>query len=119
MDWWRIVCCAAAGYLLGSCNGAIVVSHTCMHDDIRKKAAETLSLTNFLRNFGGWATLLVVLMDMGKVVLACLLGRWLLPGNPQLGMMIAGAMTELGHIFPVFTASAAARASCRALHWRS
>lgn len=41
-------------------------------------------------------------MDMGKVVLACLLGRWLLPGNPQLGMMIAGAMTELGHIFPVF-----------------
>ena len=37
MDWWRIVCCAAAGYLLGSCNGAIVVSHTCMHDDIRKR----------------------------------------------------------------------------------
>ena len=39
MDWWRIVCCAAAGYLLGSCNGAIVVSHTCMHDDIRKKGS--------------------------------------------------------------------------------
>ena len=102
MDWWRIVCCAAAGYLLGSCNGAIVVSHTCMHDDIRKKGSGNAGLTNFLRNFGGWATLLVVLMDMGKVVLACLLGRWLLPGNPQLGMMIAGAMTELGHIFPVF-----------------
>ena len=101
MDWWRIVCCAAAGYLLGSCNGAIVVSHTCMHDDIRKKGSGNAGLTNFLRNFGGWATLLVVLMDMGKVVLACLLGRWLLPGNPQLGMMIAGAMTELGHIFPV------------------
>ena len=102
MDWWRIVCCAAAGYLLGSCNGAIVVSHTCMHDHIRKKGSGNAGLTNFLRNFGGWATLLVVLMDMGKVVLACLLGRWLLPGNPQLGMMIAGAMTELGHIFPVF-----------------
>ena len=102
MDWWRIVCCAAAGYLLGSCNGAIVVSHTSMHDDIRKKGSGNAGLTNFLRNFGGWATLLVVLMDMGKVVLACLLGRWLLPGNPQLGMMIAGAMTELGHIFPVF-----------------
>ena len=78
MDWWRIVCCAAAGYLLGSCNGAIVVSHTCMHDDIRKKGSGNAGLTNFLRNFGGWATLLVVLMDMGKVVLACLLGRWLL-----------------------------------------
>lgn len=37
MDWWRIVCCAAAGYLLGSCNGAIVVSHTCMHDDHPQK----------------------------------------------------------------------------------
>ena len=67
-----------------------------------KKGSGNAGLTNFLRNFGGWATLLVVLMDMGKVVLACLLGRWLLPGNPQLGMMIAGAMTELGHIFPVF-----------------
>ena len=63
MDWWRIVCCAAAGYLLGSCNGAIVVSHTCMHDDIRKKGSGNAGLTNFLRNFGGWATLLVVLMD--------------------------------------------------------
>ncbi len=119
MDWWRIVCCAAAGYLLGSCNGAIVVSHTCMHDDIRKKGSGNAGLTNFLRNFGGWATLLVVLMDMGKVVLACLLGRWLLPGNPQLGMMIAGAMTELVIFSRSFTASAAARASCRALHWRS
>ena len=54
MDWWRIVCCAAAGYLLGSCNGAIVVSHTCMHDDIRKKGSGNAGLTNFLRNFGGW-----------------------------------------------------------------
>lgn len=85
MDWWRIVCCAAVGYLLGSCNGAIVVSHTCMHDDIRKKGSGNAGLTNFLRNFGGWATLLVVLMDMGKVVLACLLGRWLLPGNRSSG----------------------------------
>lgn len=42
MDWWRIVCCAAAGYLLGSCNGAIVVSHT-WHGTTTsaKKAAET------------------------------------------------------------------------------
>lgn len=78
------------------------VAHLAWHDDIRKKGSGNAGLTNFLRNFGGWATLLVVLMDMGKVVLACLLGRWLLPGNPQLGMMIAGAMTELGHIFPVF-----------------
>ena len=94
MDWWRIVCCAAAGYLLGSCNGAIVVSHTCMHDDIRKKGSGNAGLTNFLRNFGGWATLLVVLMDMGKVVLACLLGRWLLPGKGILSSAALAIMMD-------------------------
>ena len=60
MDWWRIVCCAAAGYLLGSCNGAIVVSHTCMHDDIRKKgrpdkfSAELRRLGNAARRPDGY-----------------------------------------------------------------
>lgn len=99
---WRILACIAVGYLLGSLNGAIVVSHTCMHDDIRKKGSGNAGLTNFLRNFGGWATFLVVLIDMGKTVAAGFLGAWFLPENPELGMMIAGATVELGHIFPVF-----------------
>lgn len=99
---WRILACIAVGYLFGSLNGAIVVSHTCMHDDIRKKGSGNAGLTNFLRNFGGWATLLVVLIDTGKTVAAGFLGTWLLPQNPALGMMIAGGSVELGHIFPVF-----------------
>ncbi|MDR0889648.1 MAG: glycerol-3-phosphate acyltransferase [Oscillospiraceae bacterium] len=100
---WRIIVCIIAGILLGSLNGAIVVSKTFLNDDVREKGSGNAGLTNFIRNFGGRLTLLLVVIDMGKVVLACYVGKLLLPGmDANLAKMIGGASAQLGHIFPVF-----------------
>lgn len=99
---WRIAACIAAGYLLGCLNGAILVSHVLLREDVRSKGSGNAGLTNYLRNYGGWATALVALIDLAKTVLACLIGMWLLPADPALGKMIAGAAAQIGHIFPLY-----------------
>lgn len=99
---WRIAACIAAGYLLGCLNGAILVSHVLLREDVRSKGSGNAGLTNYLRNYGGWATALVALIDLAKTVLACLIGMWLLPADPALGKMIAGAAAQICHIFPLY-----------------
>ena len=99
---WRIAVCIAAGYLLGCLNGAILVSHVLLREDVRSKGSGNAGLTNYLRNYGGWATALVALIDLAKTVISCLIGMWLLPADPALGKMIAGAAAQIGHIFPLY-----------------
>lgn len=98
----QILCCVVVGWLLGGLNGAIVISRLSLHEDVRTKGSGNAGLTNFYRAYGGWKTLLVVFIDIGKMVAACLLARLLLPEKPQLAMMIAGVAVQIGHVFPVF-----------------
>lgn len=99
---WRWIACILMGYLLGSLNGALVVSRVGMHEDVREKGSGNAGLTNFLRSYGGWITLLVVVIDLGKMVGACLLAKLILPEQPDLAKMLAGFFVQIGHIFPVF-----------------
>ncbi len=99
---WRLIACILLGYLLGCCNGALVISRLAMHDDVRKKGSGNAGLTNFLRSYGGWITLLVVAIDLGKMVGACFLAKAILPEYPEFAAMISGVFVQLGHIFPVF-----------------
>ena len=55
-----------------------------------------------LRSYGGAVTLIVVLIDFGKTVAACLLATLFLPRDPLLAKIVAGAGVQLGHVFPVF-----------------
>lgn len=99
---WRIIVCALVGYVLGCMNGAIVISRLTQHEDVREKGSGNAGLTNFLRNYGGAVTLLVMLLDVGKVVAACLLGKLIWSDEPELAKMLAGVSAMAGHIFPVF-----------------
>lgn len=89
-------------YLLGNCNGAVIVSALVAHDDVRRHGSGNAGLTNFVRNYGGVASLLVTLIDMGKAVLACLLGGFLMKryGLWQDGMMLGAIGVSFGHDFP-------------------
>lgn len=98
-----IVLTVAVGYFLGCVNGALLVSKYILRDDVRNHGSGNAGLTNFYRVFGGRLTLVVVLCDMLKAVLAVLAGSLLL-GNlldwPVLGKYIAGLACMLGHMFP-------------------
>ena len=92
-------------YLLGCFNGSVMTSHFIIRDDVRQHGSGNAGLTNFYRNYGAKYALCVIVCDMGKTVLACLIGGYLMHwvvGDWTLGLLIAGIGCELGHMFPVF-----------------
>ena len=57
---------AAASYLLGCFNGAVIVSKYILRDDVRNHGSGNAGLTNFHRTFGGPLTAVVILCDVLK-----------------------------------------------------
>lgn len=100
--WLALTLSALLGYLFGNLNGAILISKLVKHEDVRTHGSGNAGLTNFLRSYGGAVTLIVVLIDFGKTVAACLLATLFLPRDPLLAKIVAGAGVQLGHVFPVF-----------------
>ncbi len=94
---------AVVSYFLGCFNGAVIVSKYILHDDVRTHGSGNAGLTNFFRTFGGPLTLVVILCDVLKAVLAVLLGSGvigLVANAPTLGKYWAAVFCLLGHMFP-------------------
>ena len=98
---------AVISYLLGTCNGAVLVSRFFLGDDVRKHGSGNGGLTNFQRTYGGnKLTLIVIATDMLKVVISVAI-TWLLfsivmpPDSiPMFVKFWAGVFCVLGHVFP-------------------
>ncbi len=95
---------AVLGYLLGCVNGAILISKTIFHEDVREKGSGNAGLTNFYRVYGVKGVLFVIAIDVLKMVVAVLAARYAFAhfGNksPVLGMYWTGLFAILGHCFP-------------------
>lgn len=96
---------AVLAYFLGCFNGAVVVSRYILRDDVRNHGSGNAGLTNFYRTFGGPLTLVVILSDAVKAVVAVLFAMWIAGAiSPQLITLSkywAGMFCLLGHMFPV------------------
>ena len=99
----RYILALVLGYLLGNLNGAVCVSKL-MGDDVRSHGSGNAGLTNFIRSYGAGHSAMVIVMDAGKAILACVLGGLLFAGHEgfQTGAALGGAAVILGHAFPVF-----------------
>ncbi len=96
-----------AAYLLGSIPTALLVSKLFFGIDIREHGSKNMGASNTFRVLGSWFGLFVLLVDMGKAILAVQLANkvhatdWL--GNElMLWQLIFGLTAVTGHIFPVF-----------------
>ena len=100
--WLYAVVAALVAYMLGNLNGAVCVSTLIADDDVRKHGSGNAGLTNFIRNYGAANALLVVAIDAGKAVLACVCGKLLLAGfgYPLEGAVLGGLCVMLGHTCP-------------------
>ena len=100
--WLAVVVIVLTGYLLGDLNGSVMISMM-QKDDVRNHGSGNGGLTNFVRNFGYGKALGVIAVDLGKAVLACLVGRLILEsaGYGGEGAMLGGVAVSLGHDFPV------------------
>ena len=96
---------AVVAYLCGCFNGAGSVSKYILRNDVRRHGSGNAGLTNFYRTFGGPLTLVVILTDVIKAVVAILvsvflMGRFAGPEWVVLGKYWAGVFCLLGHMFP-------------------
>lgn len=131
LETWKVVLltvsftliAAAAGYLLGSVNSAIIVSKLLYNDDVRRHGSGNAGMTNMLRTYGKKAALLTLLGDLFKTVLAIVIGS-ILGGFGYFGGIsiggacmlpissteafilplnyIAGLAAVCGHILPIY-----------------
>lgn len=98
---------AAIAYFCGCFNGAVIVSKYILRDDVRNHGSGNAGLTNFHRTFGGMLTLVVILCDVLKAVIAILAGVALFRGmllDEAAVLVLAkywtGLFCLLGHMFP-------------------
>ena len=98
----RFLLTVVIGYFLGNLNGAFIMYKLLTHEDIRKSGSGNAGLTNFMRNFGPAKGIWVLIIDIMKAVLACVIGKML--GTPlgygEEGLMIGALAVSLGHDFP-------------------
>ena len=98
---------AVLSYCLGCLNGAVTVSKYILRDDVRNYGSGNGGLTNFCRVHGGPLTVLVVLADVLKAVVAVLFAAWLANVIDPAGSLVtlakywAGLCCILGHMFPI------------------
>ena len=98
---YPILITALTCYLLGNLNGAVLVSFM-LHDDVRTHGSGNAGLTNFIRNYGASRSALVIIVDVSKAVLACLIaGLVFKPLGYELeGKVLGGVCLMVGHDFP-------------------
>ncbi len=92
--------CAAAGYIIGSFQTAVIMSKTRFGTDIRDYGSGNAGSTNMLRVYGAKYGLITFAGDFLKAVVAILLGRAF---YGQLGGYITAFFCMIGHCFPVFS----------------
>ncbi|MBE6950176.1 MAG: glycerol-3-phosphate acyltransferase [Ruminococcaceae bacterium] len=100
--WFNVIITILTAYMLGNLNGAVMVSKLVANEDVRSHGSGNAGLTNFIRNYGAASSLMVIAVDMGKAVLACMVGgRLLAPyGYEIAGRALGGLFLILGHDFP-------------------
>ena len=100
---------AIAAYFCGCFNGAVIVSKYILRDDVRNHGSGNAGLTNFYRTFGGPLTLVVILTDVIKAIIAILFAVWLYrnalftdAGDSYIvfAKYWAALFCLLGHMFP-------------------
>jgi len=90
---------AVIGYLLGNFSTGLFIAKRFGNIDIREHGSGNAGTTNVLRTLGWLPSVLTLLGDALKAVLASLIGKWI---GGEIGMLIGGLFTIIGHNWPVF-----------------
>jgi len=97
--WLKSVLIAVLGYLLGNISVGIMIARLYGIRDIRKLGSGNAGSTNVLRNLGWVPSVMTLVGDCLKALIATLVGKWL---AGDMGLLIGGSCAILGHDFPIF-----------------
>lgn len=113
-NWWRILLTAAAAYLLGSINTAVIVTKIVTKGkDIRTMGSGNAGFTNVLRSVGKAPAVWTIVCDFLKGIAAVLIGALIFSTEPvsgeilrqeymAAGKYIGGLFCILGHSYPLY-----------------
>ena len=96
---WLTIVCSLIGYLLGSLNWGVILSHKKYGGDVRNFGSGNAGATNMMRTYGKKAGATTLGLDAAKAFVASLLARLILG---SIGAYFAGFFCIVGHAFPVF-----------------
>lgn len=91
---------ALAAYVLGSVPTAYLMVRAANGEDIRELGSHNVGALNAYRTVGTWAGLAVLLVDMGKGVLAVVVPRMM--GVDDWVLFVTTPLVVAGHNWPVF-----------------
>jgi glycerol-3-phosphate acyltransferase PlsY len=94
---------AVLAYLIGSLSGSLLLGRL-RGVDIREQGSGNAGGTNALRTMGVWFALAVILVDIGKGLLAAWLGYLRPPADifAPTQALVLGLACAIGHVWPVF-----------------
>ena len=95
---------AVIAYFCGCFNGAVIVSKYILRADVRNHGSGNAGLTNFYRTFGGFLTLVVILTDVLKAVVAILVAKYLFFTGYTI-YLSAAATTQFWSVFAEYWAA--------------
>ena len=95
-----LILAALVAYILGSLNFALILSKKMYGDDIRNYGSKNAGTTNMARTYGKKAALFTILGDIGKGIVAVVIGSLLM--GAVVGGYLAGLFCVIGHVFPIF-----------------
>ncbi len=97
--WVTLIGLAIFGYLIGGLNFAVLISKKSYHEDIRDFGSKNAGTTNMMRTYGKKAAIATLAGDIGKGLVACLVGTLLLG---EAGGYFAGVACVVGHMYPIW-----------------
>ncbi len=95
---FRFILIAAIAYFLGNFSTGLIVGRQIAGVDIRKHGSGNAGTTNMLRTLGWLPSILTLIGDMLKAVVATIIGWWL---GGRDGALLAGVLVVVGHNWPV------------------
>lgn len=96
---------AAAAYLAGGLNPAIIISKAVYGRDIRKCGSGNPGFTNFKRVFGNKWAWWVLVFDLAKSAVVAAIFAWLISaagGNYRIAAAWIGLFAVVGHAYPLW-----------------
>jgi glycerol-3-phosphate acyltransferase PlsY len=101
-----ILLVAIIGYLLGSIPSGVWLGKAFRGIDIREHGSKSIGATNVFRVLGAKLAIAVLLIDVAKGFVACLIASRINLGDTLLSTnqlaMIGGLLAIVGHLFPIF-----------------
>jgi len=96
--WIKYVLIALLGYALGNISVGIIIARLYGVEDIRKLGSGNAGSTNVLRNLGWVPSVLTLVGDCLKALIAALIGKAV---AGEVGLLIGGVFAMVGHDFPI------------------